>query len=387
MRILHYIETVDFRNGGPPRAVVDQVATMKARGHDAGLATTDVRDIPTPWRQPTTSTDPVPAVVELPPTRGPLRRLSRKGVRRITSAIKDYDVVHLHGVWESSNLQIAAACRRARVPYVVSLRGMLDDWAMQQKPLKKRIFLLAGGRSYLQSAAAVHCTAIHEMSQSKTRFGAANAVVIPNLVDLRPFESVPDSIPARQRWPGLGEDALKVLFLSRLHPGKGVDILIEAIADLRSRTGRDVRLFVAGDGPPELRASLERLARDRGLGDAIVWIGFVTGQIKLSLFAAADVFALPTTQENFGFVLFESLAAGTPVITTELVDTRDEIVESGGGVVVPRTVEGFSGAIESFLRNERNSEAMGAKGRAWTLQQLSHDRVAGLFERMYQSFL
>jgi glycosyltransferase involved in cell wall biosynthesis len=385
MRILHYIEAVDFRNGGPPRAVVDQVATMKARGHDAGLATTDVRDIPTPWRQPTTSTDPVPAVVELPPTSGPLRRLSRKGVRRITSAIKDYDVVHLHGVWESSNLQIAAACRRARVPYVVSLRGMLDDWAMQQKPLKKRLFLLLGGRRFLRSAAAVHCTAIHEMTQSRARFGDANAVVIPNLVDLRPYTTIPVPKPAQQRWPHLDQGELRVLFLSRLHPGKGVDILIEAVSDLRRRTGRDVRLLIAGDGPPELRRSLEDLARDRGLEGSITWIGFVTGEIKLSLFAAADVFALPTTQENFGFVLFESLAAGTPVVTTNLVDTRDEIRESGGGTIVSRTIEDFSEALEAFLDQRRNAAEMGDRGRSWTLEHLSHDRVAGQFEDLYQS--
>lgn len=384
MRILHYIEAVDFRNGGPPRAVVDQVATMKARGHDAGLATTDVRDIPTPWRQPTTSTDPVPAVVELPPTSGPLRRLSRKGVRRITSAIKNYDVVHLHGVWESSNLQIAAACRRAGVPYVVSLRGMLDDWSMAQSAVRKRAYLALGGRRYLEQAAAVHCTADAELVQSRKWFPRGRGAVVPNLIDLAPYAAIPDPTEARSHWPEIGSATFVVLFLSRVQYKKGIEHLVDA-AGILQREGRSLQVVVAGSGDDQYLDAVRRRAVECNVQDKFTWTGHVGGTLKDSLYSAADVFALPTSQENFGFVFFESLAAGTPVITTDLVDTRDEIARSGGGVIVPQNATAFADAIASFIDGTRDARSMGEAGRAWTLEHLATDEVAGAFERLYAS--
>ena len=168
MRILHYMQAIDFRHGGPPRAVVDQVATMHDRGHDAGLLTTVVEDVPAAWIDGSNAGS-TPEVVQLPPVAGPFNRLPSDGRRLAEEVVGRYDIVHLHGVWETSNLQIAEACRAAGTPYVVSLRGMLDDWAMRQKPWKKHLYLLLGGRGFLEGAAAVHCTAEYERQQSRRR--------------------------------------------------------------------------------------------------------------------------------------------------------------------------------------------------------------------------
>ncbi|MCP4835586.1 MAG: glycosyltransferase family 4 protein, partial [Phycisphaera sp.] len=113
------------------------------------------------------------------------------------------------------------------------------------------------------------------------------------------------------------------------------------------------------------------------------WTGHVGGDLKNSLYSACDVFALPTSQENFGFVFFESLASATPVITTDLVDTRFEIERSGGGVIVPQTGDAFADAIESFRTGDRDSVAMGAVGRTWTLANLDTSTVAADFEAVY----
>ncbi|MCP4835120.1 MAG: glycosyltransferase [Phycisphaera sp.] len=383
MRILHYMQAIDFRHGGPPRAVVDQVATMHARGHEAGVATTSVEDVPEAWL---TGAPGSPEVVRLPAVAGLLNRLTADGVRRVEEAARRYDVVHLHGVWETSNLQVAGACRAAGTPYVVSLRGMLDDWAMRQKPLKKKLYLALGGRRFLEGAAAVHCTAEYEKQQSQGRFGTAKSAVIPNLVDLRSFADVPDPAPARAEWPAIDGSGLTILFLSRLHPGKGVDMLIDSVAEIR-RGGCDVHLVIAGNGEHDYEQTLRRRAEAAGIQDHVTWTGFISGDVKLSLFAAADVFALPTMQENFGFVMFEALAAGTPVVSSNLVDTRDEISASGGGVVVERTVDAFVEGLKGFADGTRDPKAMGAAGRRWTLEHLSADRVAGAFEKLYESFL
>lgn len=382
MRLLHYISAVDFRHGGPPRAVVDQVATMHARGHSVTLATMDARDVPEEWKR-AIDAEGHPRVVDLSASRARFGRLDRTGCRRLGEVVGDVDVVHLHGVWDPSNAQFAKACVRSGTPYVVSLRGMLDDWSMAQKGLKKRCYLALGGRGVLESACRVHCTADAELEQSRKWFPRGRGIVIPNLMDLSPFESVPDPAPARREWPEIASGDLCVLFLSRIQYKKGIEHLLDGLAILRER-GRGVRLVVAGSGDRGYTEAMQRRAVDLGLEDVVTWTGHVGGDLKWSLYSACDVFALPTSQENFGFVFFESLAAGTPVITSDLVDTRGEIERSGGGVVVPQSATAFAEAIEGFVTGERDRRAMGEAGRRWTLENLDTGRVAGRFEALYE---
>ena len=349
MRILHYIQSVDFRNGGPPRAVVDQVATMRSRGHDSGLATTVVRDVPAEWIERTE--DGLPEVVRLGPVRGPLSRLDGGSVSTIREAVRRYDIVHLHGVWEPANLQVAAACRDAGTPYVISLRGMLDDWSM---------------------------------AQSRKWFPKGRGAVVPNLMDMAPYAEVPDPAEARSRWPELASGDFSVLFLSRVQHKKGLEHLIDALAIL-AKGSESPRLMIAGTGDDEYEARMRSRVTERGLEDRVSWLGHVGGDLKNSLFAACDVFALPTSQENFGFVFFESLACGTPVITTDLVDTRDEIERSGGGIIIPQDAAAFAEAVASIRDGSRDPLAMGTSGREWTLKNLSTAEVSSRFEKLYES--
>jgi glycosyltransferase involved in cell wall biosynthesis len=378
MRILHYMQAIDFRKGGPPRAVVDQVATMQARGHDAVVATTVIRDVPEAWLDAGAS----PRAVALPPVGGPLGRLSRSALQMLESEVRSADVVHLHGVWEVSSLQVAAIARRLGRPYVISLRGMLDDWSMDQRGLKKRIYLRLGGRRYLESACRVHCTADAELEQSRKWFPRGTGVVVPNLIDLAPFESIPDPELARSTWPRLASSPFRFLFLSRVQYKKGIEHLIDAVGLLRDR-GHELLVVIAGSGDEEYLQAMRSRARSRNVDDTFFWTGHVGGDLKWSLYSACDVFVLPTSQENFGFVFFESLAAGTPVVTTDLVDTRDEIARSGGGVIVSQTATAFADALESFMNGQRDAENMGKHGRSWTLENLDTSAVAERFERLY----
>jgi glycosyltransferase involved in cell wall biosynthesis len=378
MMILQYIQSVDFRLGGPPRAVVDLAAVLHARGHSVMLATTDDRDAPREWREGG------PQVLRLPPVRGPLQRLSRTALEQMREAVDRSDLVHLHGVWEPANLQVAALCRRARRPYLISLRGMLDDWSMAHHPVRKRIHLAIAGRRCLQRAAAIHCTADAELQQSRKWFPGGRGEVVPNLIDLRPYEPAPTPEEALARWPELRSAGFIVLFLSRIHEKKGVEHLIEAVA-LAGRRVPDLRLVIAGGGQSAYLQRLCRLAESRGVSDRTTWVGTVEGSLKRSLYAAADLLAVPTSQENFGFVFFEGLASGTAVLTTDLVDTRDELRRSGGAVIVPQSPEAFAAEIAEFGNGVRDPEAMGAAGRAWTMRELDTDQVAGRFETLYRS--
>jgi glycosyltransferase involved in cell wall biosynthesis len=379
MVILQYIQSIDFRLGGPPRAVVELTGVLAGRGHEVILATTNDRDVPEDWRHP-----PGPELICVPPVAGAFKRLTQAGVQSLRDAIAQSAVVHLHGVWEPANQQVAAVCRSLGTPYVVSLRGMLDDWSMRQHSIRKRLYLALVGRRYLERAAAVHCTAEAELRQSHKWFSKGRGAVVPNLMDLRPYTQLPNPEPALTHWPELRRASFTVLFLSRIHEKKGVEHLLEAASRVVPKVP-GIRLVIAGGGEPAYLANLRMLAASLGIADHTSWVGSVDGSLKRSLYAAADLMAVPTSQENFGFVFFECLASGTPVVTTDLVDTSAELGRSGGARIIPQTPEAFASEIEAFATGRRDARAMGAAGRAWTLAELATDRVASDFESLYHS--
>jgi glycosyltransferase involved in cell wall biosynthesis len=176
-------------------------------------------------------------------------------------------------------------------------------------------------------------------------------------------------------------DLPKVLFLSRLHPKKGIEVLFDAAALLRDG-GKQVRVLVAGSGDAAYEAGLREFVRRRGLEATVKFLGLVTGVAKTSLFEAADVFVLPTSQENFGLVLPESMACRTPVITTRGVDIWQE-VQSAGGVIVDATPAAVAAAIEQVLADPRRRE-IGERGRRWVFDTLGPDQLFARYESLYR---
>ena len=207
------------------------------------------------------------------------------------------------------------------------------------------------------------------------------AAVLPYLVDLSPFQPLPGAELARSAYPAAAGDVPKILFLSRLHEKKGVDILIDA-AHLLHRAGRRFTLIIAGNGSPQYEAQLREQVRRLGLGDVVAFLGLVTGAQKISLYQAADVYVLPTHQENFGLVLVEALAAGTPVVTTRGTDIWREI-QSAGGTIADNTPAAMADAIGRLLDDRPSLPALGQRGRNWVLKNLYADRMAADYETMY----
>ncbi|MEY4170550.1 MAG: hypothetical protein RLZ94_1623 [Actinomycetota bacterium] len=376
MRIVHFLDHVDFRRGGPANAVTTLVRVLNARGHATRLACLSGPDLPASW---VTDGGHGTATV-LPSIRG--RLMTPSALRGLRAWLKDADALHLHGVWEPANLQAAAVARSCGTKVFVSLRGMLDDWCMAQGRLRKRAFLALGGRRMLESAVAVHCTAEAEREQSVKWFPRGRAIVIPNLMDLGPFSTMPDGAAARVAFGLDPAGPPVILFLSRISAKKGIEHLLGALA-LLARRGLRLRTIIAGTGDPAYEARMRRMADDLGPGMPVSFVGHVGGPLKLSLFAASDLFVLPSSQENFGFAFFEALAAGLPVVTTDLVDTWREIESSGAGFIVTQDAHAVAEAITGALQDRAELAARAARGRAWTLEHLATDRIAARFEAMY----
>jgi glycosyltransferase involved in cell wall biosynthesis len=358
--------------------VLDLCATLAARGHRVTLLTSDAADVPGGWLAGGTAS---PTVITLP---GPGRfapLLPGSSIERAAGALAACDVLHLHGAWEPANRQFARVARRIKVPYVVTAHGMLDDWSMAQRPLKKKLYLALGGQKFFERAAAVQCTARAELEQAQKHLGRSRGVVIPLLVDLAPFDELPGPEPAHAAFPDARTELPKVLFLSRLHPKKGIEVLISAAALLRQR-GRPVRLMLAGSGDALYEAELRDRVRRQGLEDDVKFLGMVRGVEKVSLYQAADVFALPTSQENFGLVLPEAMACRTPVVTTRGVDIWQEI-QSAGATIADATPAAFADAVAALLDDRTRRGQIGESGRRWVYETLAPETLLPQYEALY----
>ncbi|CAG1010778.1 GDP-mannose-dependent alpha-(1-6)-phosphatidylinositol dimannoside mannosyltransferase [Phycisphaerales bacterium] len=379
MRIAHYIPAVRLAEGGVVRAVLDLAAVLAADGNGVSLLTSDDSDAPPAWREAGASR---PRLVRLPPPVLPGGLFSPAQQRTVAQALAGHDILHLHAMWTPSNLQLARLARRAGVPYVVSVHGMLDDWSMAQRSLKKRCYLLLAGRRWLRNAAAVHCTAAFELDQAAKYFDRSRAEVIPLVFDLDSYRILPGPAAARTAYGLADDDAPILLFLSRIHPKKGLDVLIRA-AGVLARGGVDFRLVVAGSGESGYEREMADLAAQQKLGDRCRFVGLVVGPTKVSLYQAADLTVIPTSQENFGFVFIESLACGTPVVTTRGVDIWPELLRSGGATIADAEPRELAEALQSLLRDRAALRQSGEQGRAWVLGSMDPSSIARRFRQCY----
>ncbi len=379
MRILHYQRDLRLTGGGVIRFILDVCAVMAARGHEVVIASPDTPEIPAEWGVKGAA---VPRFIKLPQPRMAFDLWGPRAVREVRQAVAWADVVHLHGPWWPTNAQLGGCARRQGVPYIVTVHGMLDDWSVAQNSGRKHAFLAIAGRRFLESAAAVHVTARGELDQATRRFRAGRTYVIPPMLNMERLRDLPGPDEAAAAFAVPLPGAPVVLFLSRVHPQKCPDVLIDAVAILKDR-GIDCNLLIAGPGENDYLGGLTRRAGERGVADRTRLLGMVVGRRKLSLYQLADVFALPSPQESFGLVLVEAMACGTPAISTRTIDIWPELTASRAAVLTDRTPEAFAGAIERVLGDRAFREALVESAGAWVRDHLDSAAVASAYESMY----
>lgn len=380
MKIVHAISNLNFSSGGPVRAIIDLSTKLAERGHEVRVLTFEDPDAPAAWRGDLTH-NPCSIALGAKSLQG--YRLSAAQKRTMREAVEWGDVVHAHGIWTAMALRSTNAARNAGKPYAISLRGMLDDWCMEQRRFKKLVYLRLAGSRMLNGAALIHSTAEGELEQSKKWFPRAQAMVIPNLLNLDPFENMPDPQIARDAFPFFDAGEPVLLYLSRLHYKKGVEHLIRALKELCD-SGTPHRLLIAGDGDKAYIDRLKALTQELGLGDRVAFLGLVVGDEKIALYQAADLFVLPTSQENFGFVLYESLAAGTALVTTKGVDTWPELESQAGATICDQDPGAIARSVAGLTSSPEQLAARGARGRSWIFDQLHPDKIVTQFEEFYE---
>ena len=375
LSILHFVPTTLLSVGGTVRAALDICSVMASRGHNVTWLTADATDAPPEW----VSGEPLcPKVATIDPLlNGP--RLSATSKQTCKQYIQEADVAHLHGLWSPCNAQFASIAKHAKTPWVISVHGVLDDWSMSQRSLKKRIYLATVIRSMVRSASTILTTAKEEFRQASKWIPHDRVSIVPYIMDFKPYKTIPSPTAAIEKYgPGTFPT---VLFLSRIHEKKSIETIIDAAVILKD-SGTPIRLFIAGTGDTHYQSALEKRVKDKGVGELVIFLGLVVGELKLSLYAMADIFALPTQQENFGLVYPEAMLCGTPVITTKGTDIWRELQEAGA-TIVNRTPESFADGIANILSNQEALATVGLQGREYVQQWLDPDIIAAVYEDLY----
>jgi glycosyltransferase involved in cell wall biosynthesis len=300
--------------------------------------------------------------------------------RRFAAACREEaaraDVVHDHGVWLHSNWASGEAALRAGRPLVRSPRGMLSPWALSRARFRKRV-LWSLRESRLFERSQVHATSDLEASELRALGVRAPISVIANGVDTEEEFAILRVTEARHT----GTTGLRrVVFLSRLHPKKGLDLLQQAWAALPCETAAE--LVVAGEGDAPTTAALETWTKTQP-GPPARAVGLVHGDEKVRLLAGAFLLVLPSRSENYGMAVAEALGAGTPVITTTATPWADLSARGCGWTVEP-TLPTLSAALRTALAIDDNAHAeMRRRARRFIEDEHSLAATAVRFEALY----
>lgn len=280
------------------------------------------------------------------------------------------ELLHDHGMWLLTNHAAARVATRLGLPRVVSPRGMLAPWSLAHQAWKKRLVwrLFAGRETH--SATLLHATSEQEANDLRELSLRQPIAVIPNGVDLPPPFGETRHV----------EDRRLALFLSRIHPKKGLPNLIEAWSRLQPD---DWRLLIVGPDEAGHKAELEALIRKHGLGNAIGFGNPASHGGKWEVYHRADLFVLPTHSENFGVVVAEALACGVPVITTRGAPWA-ELEEERCGWWVEIGVEPLAAALSDALSRDRETlRSMGRRGRELVERRYAWSVIARRMQAVY----
>ncbi|MCA9293116.1 MAG: glycosyltransferase [Phycisphaerales bacterium] len=378
MHILHLNSSLDPAAGGPSIVLARMAAEQRRRGLDVTIITADA-----PGKLGAvigTLQELGITVHETGPATGPLAKAphAMSTLRRVLGTQRP-DVAHLHGMWLHLLHWGSAELRRHRTPYIWRPCGMLDPWSLGQGRLKKKLFWMARGARDVNGAAALHFTTATEQRLVGPLRLRPRGYVIANGLDWEEFDPPPEKGAFRAA-QGFGAEPV-VLFLSRLHHKKGLDLLLPAFAQ---GAPAEARLALAGPGESGYVAELRERANALGIGERTVFVGQLDGAARLQAMVDADVFVLPSYQENFGVVVAEAAGVGAPILISDQVNLCDALLAARAGRVTPCTVDAVAAGLREILADPSAARAMGDRAKAWAAASFPWTKVADQIDAMYQ---
>jgi len=385
LKVLHIIPSVGTLRGGPSIAVRTIAKGLLNHGVSVDVATTDDNgpgQLGVPLGRPIVEEG---VTYWYFPRQASLYTVSWPLSRWLDSHVSNYDLVHIHALFSFAATAGAFWAARRGVPYLVRPLGVLNTWGIRNRhPFLKRLSLCLVERKVLAHAAAAHFTSEKEKCEAELVAPCTRSVVIPNPVATIEVDRHPPTGMFLSRYPELFGKRV-VLFLSRVDPKKGMELLLCGFAKFRV-TCADVVLIVAGNGDERFVARLREQAQELGVQSDVVWAGFVEGEEKRALFAVSDVFILPSYSENFGIAVVEAMASGLPVIVSDQVGIHQDICRAGAGVVVRCDAHDIQRALTQILGSEPLRKSM-SRNACRLATEFSPEVVTARLLRVYEGLI
>jgi len=382
MKILQVIPSVGPLRGGPSQVALDVCEGLAQLGVDVTLATTDDNG-------PDRLDVPLGQMIE---QCGYKVIYFRRTTHEYTFSwsitswlyrnIQNYDFVHVHAVFSYVPLVSSLVATFREVPYAITPHGILGQWGFQtRRSHGKRLSYAILERQILNRSRFVHATSEYEVRELRDLGVCAPIQLIYLGLKVPSFETITRQ-DREEVFQGL-RDRIVLLFLSRFHQKKGLDLLLPAFAQAAKQFPQLV-LAHAGRGDHDyeswLRAEVRRLKLDK----QVIWLGFVEGNAKQQVLRNCDIFILPSYSESFGMAVVEAMAYAKPVIISDQVAIHDVVSEANAGLICSCQIQSLSEAILILARNGNMRKKMGDNGRVLVETKFELGAVAGELLRIYE---
>ena len=388
MRILQIIPSISLVYGGPSQMVLGLSAALAAKNIDVTIITTDsngdIGQLPldVPLNQPIQQNGYQIIYFRCYPSRR--YKFSLALLQWLNANASQFDLAHIHALFSPVTTLAATIARGHNLPYIMRPCGMLDPADLQKKKRLKQIYATLLERPNLAGAAAIHFTSKQEAKISE-RFGLGSTGKMPVPQDLViPLGVTADLFPQRLR----ESQVPIVLFMSRIEPKKGLDLLIPALESVLV-SGVEFQFVLAGSNTQnaDYETKIKLKIQNSILGKYTTITGFASGDLKNELLANADLFVLPSYYENFGIAVAEAMAAGVPVAISDRVHIAEDIQQAEAGWVGSLEVGAIASLIKSALLNPEERKRRGSNGKEYAKKYYNWDAIAQQTIDAYQQIL
>ncbi len=385
MKILQIVPSISLIYGGPSQMVLGLAPALFKHGAEVTILTTDSngdtgqKPLDVPLQQPVKQDGYEIIYFRCSPFRR--YKFSLDLLKWLNQHAHEYDVAHLHALFSPVISAAAAICRQKKLPYILRPLGTLDPADLRKKKFLKKIYAAALERANIAGASALHFTSNQEAKVSE-RFGVKTRdIILPNGVTPS-VSSSEENIRSKYQIP---ENVPIILFMSRIDPKKGLDLLIPALEIIQTQ-GLDFHFILAGANPqdPSYEASIRTKIENSALHPHTTITGFVTGTSKSTLLQASDIFVLPSYYENFGIAVAEAMVAGKPVVISDQVHIWHDIYNSQSGWVCKTEVDSLTSSLCEALQNPEECKNRGINARNYALNNYSWDAIGRQMVEIYK---